>query len=225
MLRLRVLACDEAWSEMSPNAGGRHCERCALDVVDTRGLGQGELDALVERARSERVCARFERRGSKLMLAAGLAVGVTLAASGCVSSTATSGASLADVWFEQHRAEQLDQAQGFAIGGVVVNMKGEPIESAVVVLQSTALDGTLERLTNAHGLYSFAELEPGNYTLQVLAGTGQASRIIDLGGEMSVFRADFRLDPDQDSVIMLGMVVESSPIEMSAESSMHFVFD
>lgn len=82
-----------------------------------------------------------------------------------------------------------------SISGVVVNENtGERLPNALVVLQCNCLQGTRETATNANGLYAFRSLPTGTFTIQVLAGQANVSKVTTLpeGGK---FRANFKLDP------------------------------
>lgn len=104
------------------------------------------------------------------------------------------------------------------INGVVKNStNNEPIENAVVVLQCTCLAGQQERMTNSRGIYSFTDLPSGNYTIQVLAGKANVSKITQLP-RGAKFRANFSLNPSQEQVIEL--VVEATPVASNPATSM-----
>ena len=102
------------------------------------------------------------------------------------------------------------------ISGIIRDTKGEPIQDAVVVLQSVALPAQREVMSNAEGLYYFAQLPPGNYTVQVLAGKANVSKITQLP-EGARFRANFKLDPNEDVVV--GLLIEQPAIPMDASST------
>jgi hypothetical protein len=74
------------------------------------------------------------------------------------------------------------------------------IPNALVILQSSALPSTRETQTNAQGLYRFANLPAGTYTVQVLAGHANVSKVTTLP-EGTRFRANFRVDPERDPII------------------------
>ena len=104
------------------------------------------------------------------------------------------------------------------INGVVKNSNtNKPIDNAIVVLQCTCLNGQQERMTNGRGIYSFADLPSGNYTIQVLAGKANVSKITQLP-RGAKFRANFALNPEQDQVIEI--VVEASPVASNPATSM-----
>lgn len=82
-----------------------------------------------------------------------------------------------------------------SISGVVTHAEtGERMANAIVVLQCTCLSGTRETTTSANGLYAFRDLPTGTFTIQVLAGQADVSKVTQLprGGK---FRANFKLDP------------------------------
>ncbi len=67
------------------------------------------------------------------------------------------------------------------ISGRVVNQRTkEPIAKALVILQCTCLRGARETMTNEDGLYAFKGLPAGTYTIQVLAGTADVSKVVTL---------------------------------------------
>jgi hypothetical protein len=79
--------------------------------------------------------------------------------------------------------------------GVIKNsVTREPIANAMVVLQCSCLSAPRERFTNERGIYSFDELPAGNYTIQVLAGRANLSKVTELP-RGAKFRANFSLDP------------------------------
>ena len=69
----------------------------------------------------------------------------------------------------------------YAIQGVVTHERtGEPEKGALVILQCTCLEQPLETSTNERGLYRFGDLPPGTYTIQVLKGTADVSKVVTL---------------------------------------------
>lgn len=81
------------------------------------------------------------------------------------------------------------------IDGVVRHSETrEPIDQALVVLQCSCLEQTLERATNSRGGYQFAGLVPGMYTVNVLSGQADVSKMITLGPAAHA-RVDVSLDP------------------------------
>ncbi len=91
-----------------------------------------------------------------------------------------------------------EAASDGAIKGVVTNPKNKAkVGDALVVLQCSCLQGTRETRTNADGLYSFKNLPPGNYTIQVLTGQADVTKIVNLPRGAS-FRANFSVDPQNE---------------------------
>jgi len=70
--------------------------------------------------------------------------------------------------------------QGVISGQVRHSKTREPIEDALVILQCTCLRGARETVTNEDGLYAFRGLPAGVYTVQVLAGEADVSKVIEL---------------------------------------------
>jgi hypothetical protein len=195
---------------MRSDGDGRFCERCNLHVTDIASLDADGLDGLL--SNGGRVCARFELdRGhprTKLGIAAGV---VVMALAGCATPAAS------EATIEPEFIEVGAVGSGGVISGIVRDRAGAPVENAVVVLHSVALTQQIERLTNERGIYSFNELPPGNYTIQVFAGKANVSKIVDLP-EDARYRAHFSVDPEQD--MMLGMVVLERPmIDTTSASS------
>jgi hypothetical protein len=98
----------------------------------------------------------------------------------------------AAVLFAPQTASAADEG---AISGVVTNSKTkEKIKGALIVLQCTCLQGTRESQTNESGLYAFRDLPPGTYTIQVLVGQADVSKVTTLP-RGAKFRANFSVDP------------------------------
>ena len=103
------------------------------------------------------------------------------------------------------------------ISGVVKDSRtGEPLADALVILQCTCIGAPLERTTNARGIYSFADLPSGQYTLQVLSGEANSTKYIQLPRGDN-FRANFVIDPKQRGDIE---IVVGPPVSIKPESSM-----
>ena len=102
------------------------------------------------------------------------------------------------------------------INGTVKNSNtGQPIANALVVLQCSCLSGQEERFTNDRGIYSFTDLPAGNYTIQVLSGKANVSKVTELP-RGAKFRANFSLNPEQDAVIEI--VVDAAPVPSSTST-------
>ncbi len=88
-------------------------------------------------------------------------------------------------------------AQG-TISGVVRHADTEErLSNAIVILQCTCLMGNREATTNPNGLYVFNELPPGRYTVQVLSGQADVSKMVSLRGGTRT-RVDFSLNPKNE---------------------------
>lgn len=228
-LHLRVLACPERYEDMAASERGRRCERCEREVIDTSGLDRSQLDALVREvpeapeAPNWGACARFETRGGQLRLAAGLAVGVSLSVAGCAPLSSQSMTASVSQSVSVSEASVVARDGDLRIQGVVRDADtDEPIENAIVVIQSTALPTQQERMTNAKGLFVFPELPSGNYTVQALSGQANVSRVVELVDHD--VRVNFNLE--EDNCCLVGIIVqEADAVPMSADSSMGFVFD
>lgn len=136
---------------------------------------------------------------------------VVVSLAGCASSAGWRGAEPASPGLDPARSErcgpqaeaQLDAtvvADGSISGAVIDTNAKVPIPNALVVLQSSALLGTRETQTNDRGIYAFRELPPGTYTVQVLAGHADVSKVTTLP-DGAHFRANFRLDPQRDRIV------------------------
>ena len=197
---------------MEPLAGGgRHCERCSCRVNNLGELSEAEVEGLVARAGSERVCLRSELVGGRPRLAAGLAASLMVATlAGCATTLAPVGVSSEVPWSELGVAE----GEG-AISGEVHDPRGDPVANAVVVLHSEVLPELLEVMTNDRGLYAFPDLPPGDYSVQVLAGTVNSSKKLSLP-EGSRHRANFELDPYEGVMGVLVYVEERRMMDASS---------
>jgi hypothetical protein len=69
----------------------------------------------------------------------------------------------------------------YAIQGVIRSRRDdEPLKGALVVLECTCLEATLEASTNEQGRYHFGGLPPGTYTIRVLKGEAAVAKIVTL---------------------------------------------
>lgn len=57
---------------------------------------------------------------------------------------------------------------------------GAPIRNALVILQCTCLVAARETVTDAQGVYAFGGLPAGTYTIQVLTGSADVSKVVTL---------------------------------------------
>lgn len=86
-------------------------------------------------------------------------------------------------------------ASGAQITGLIVDSRtGDLIDGALVVLQCTCLEGIRESQSNRDGQYRFEDLPAGSYTVQVLYGRADSSRIFTLDRGLRA-RVHFRIDP------------------------------
>ena len=89
-------------------------------------------------------------------------------------------------------------ADNGTISGVVTDEKTKSkIPSALVILQCACLQGSRETQTNGNGLYAFRDLPPGTYTVQVLVGKADVSKVTTLP-RGAKFRANFSLNPKNE---------------------------
>jgi|GEM_PF-1314825 len=94
----------------------------------------------------------------------------------------------------------IDESESGSLSGAVRHDKTEaPLGNALIVLQSRALSRPREMVTDEYGRYRFAGLPQGTYTVQVLVGNADASKVIDLP-EDATFRANFNVDPQRKVV-------------------------
>ncbi len=94
-------------------------------------------------------------------------------------------------------AEAADNA---SIRGVVTHAKTkEPLEGAIVVIECTCLQGSIEKTTNATGGYSADGLPSGPYRVSVLRGGARVEKEFDLPRGANQ-RANFSIDPS-DGVV------------------------
>lgn len=198
---------------MRDHGDGRFCERCRLRVTEVAKLDDAELERVIEAAASERVCVRFELDHGRPRTALGIAAGlVVVALAGCATPIPEPPAT------QEHADASFDwgEGAGAVIAGRVSDPSGASLANAIVILQSPALPTALERYTNERGIYQFADLPPGDYTIQVLAGRANVSKIVTMPADAR-FRANFAVDPDQDR--LMGVIVEPSTFDGSPASS------
>lgn len=193
---------------MRPVEGGRWCERCRLRVRDAAGLDEAELVELSGEA-GGRSCLRVELEGARPRLASGLAAGVLVAALAGCASAPSSEPGPAPVL-------ELESSPG-RITGVVIDQHGQPVADALVIVQGAM--PTVERMTDGRGVYTVDGLSPGSYTVQVLAGRADVSRVLTLRARAGA-RVNVQLDPEASREILVGAVVmEEAMIDTSTASS------
>jgi hypothetical protein len=112
--------------------------------------------------------------------------------------------------------ETIDVGEGVINGTIKNSNSGEPIANALVVLTCTCLSAGQERFTNDRGIYSFRDLPPGEYTIQVLAGKADSSKITHLPAAAKL-RANFAINPQQDETRVI--VVDAAPLPYGTTST------
>ena len=114
-----------------------------------------------------------------------------LSVMGPLVGTAVAGALL----LAPQSAQAADEA---VLSGVVTHANtGKRIPGALVILQCNCLQGTREFTTTQNGLYAFKALPPGTYTIQVLKGGADISKVVTVP-RSAKFRANFKIDPDDE---------------------------
>ena len=104
-----------------------------------------------------------------------------------------------------------EAASNGTISGVVTDQKTKSrIPEALVILQCSCLQGTRETQTNSNGLYAFRDLPPGTYTIQILTGQADVSKVATLPSGAK-FRANFTVDPDNEFKRVVR--VKAQPVE------------
>gem|GEM_PF-528182 len=53
--------CSENWDKMTPNEQGRHCEKCAMTVIDFTRKSENEIIEIVHARAGERTCGRMRK--------------------------------------------------------------------------------------------------------------------------------------------------------------------
>ena len=96
------------------------------------------------------------------------------------------------------------------IQGVVKDKStGEPIQGALVLLQCNCLQGEMETTTNSRGIYTFNNLPGGQFTVQVLKGQANVSKVTELPSGAK-FRANFTVDPEDK--FTRKVIVDAAPV-------------
>jgi len=110
-----------------------------------------------------------------------------------------------------------EAADDGSIRGVVTNSNtGDPIDGALVILQCSCLTSEVEATTNSRGIYRFDNLPPGNYTIQVLSGKANVSKVTQLP-RSAQFRANFKVNPNNEFVKKI--IVESQPVRADTSTT------
>jgi hypothetical protein len=80
---------------------------------------------------------------------------------------------------------------------------GVPIAGALVILQCECMAGHREMQTDPRGVYSFVDLQPGRYVVQVLAERANVNKTAELPAGRRVV-VQFAVDPDHHFRIEVG---------------------
>ncbi len=54
--------CPEKWDKMTPNEQGRHCEKCALTVIDFTQMEEEEIHKTLQARAGQRTCGRMKSK-------------------------------------------------------------------------------------------------------------------------------------------------------------------
>jgi hypothetical protein len=74
-----------------------------------------------------------------------------------------------------------DEGAAGSIAGVITNSSTrEGVPEALVVIECTCMDAPRETRTNGQGVYRFAELRPGTYTVNIFAGQASVTKIVSV---------------------------------------------
>ncbi len=119
------------------------------------------------------------------------------------------------LWAAGSLTAQADENTAIA-GAVTHERTGERVADAVVLLQCACLPSTRETRTNGEGLYAFRNLPAGVYTIQVLTGQAEVTKIVDLPRGTS-YRAGFVVDPNDS--FRRRIVVEERAIRADTTTS------
>ena len=91
-------------------------------------------------------------------------------------------------------------SQYSTLRGVIVDKQSRDlIAGAYIILQCSCLQAQREVQTNAEGLYGFNKLPAGEYTIQVLYGRADHSKVLQVKSSQKI-RVDFTIDPSDDYV-------------------------
>jgi hypothetical protein len=99
-----------------------------------------------------------------------------------------------------------------SIGGVVADISREPLPNALVILQSTGAP-TRETTTNAAGHFVIPDVPAGTWTVQVLYGENDVSKIVVHDGTTPI-RTRFSIDPTATG-LRCGCRLEYQPYDRS----------
>ncbi len=54
--------CSENWDKMTPNEQGRHCEKCAMTVIDFTQMPEEEIIKTLQARKGQRTCGRLRKK-------------------------------------------------------------------------------------------------------------------------------------------------------------------
>lgn len=184
--QLQVISpCTADWTQMSGADNKRHCAQCNKFVYDFAQIRPQEITAIVA-AHHGSLCARLTRGADGSLLtyepmpeaaainrrawpvAAAVMAAVLGLAAPTAAQTARPGATIGGAQDGQ-RAQAKTQPGELtsSINGVVTDPAGAVATNAVITLINRGTGEERKTTSSAEGEYSFAQVAPGSYTLNV----------------------------------------------------------
>ncbi|HVG29441.1 MAG TPA: carboxypeptidase-like regulatory domain-containing protein [Pyrinomonadaceae bacterium] len=173
---------------MSGDAQARHCRECDKQVYNFSLLTRGEIETLIAGAEG-RLCARFSRRAdgsidtadspvgtSRARRRAPLTVGAALSAALSLCANALAQAPAVKAAPATKDAAHAPQREGArresarvgktaALRGTIYDIEGAVVPQASVILLNEATNQESAATTDEEGVYRFANVGAGTYTL------------------------------------------------------------
>jgi hypothetical protein len=181
--------CPMSWEQMKGDDRARFCEHCSLHVYNISELTKRQALALIEKT-EERVCARLYRRTDGSVLTRDCPVGlraIRRRVARIAGATATAVLSFCfgvmgqkssqdkescspslQVTVERKGGDQVPQGSP-RLAGVVKDPNGAVIAGASVQVVGSDPAKTITVVTNDEGWFQISSLEPGSYTIRVVA--------------------------------------------------------
>lgn len=217
--------CPKAWADMAGDDRVRFCDQCSLNVYNLAELTEKETQSLILSS-GGRICGRLFRRADGTVLTKDCPVGLRALRKRISRRTAAVFATLlglSTTVFAQHKSDKdqcqpqvrITRAENVApdkaqLSGTVYDPNGAVIPRAAVLAKNTKTGVTNAVVANDEGVFTFASLTEGNYSLTITLSPFKILTLTDLVIEKkAAVTVDITLELSGSETV--GVLVMSKP--------------
>ena len=207
--------CSESWGEMAGNDVVRFCSHCAKNVNNLSAMTPRQASKLVRKSGGN-LCITYKKQPETGLPIFAQKINRLAARSGIAAGVIGASILLADAAYAQTVADptavvQADQTPRYdggagKLSGYVTDPNGAVVPFALVSITNKDTSDYRTANATAEGLYEFADLPAGNYTLKYEAGGFDAKELTGVYvSEASSIRRDAQLTlPQVAAVVQVG---------------------